>query len=83
MEDWGEKWVGFDGACVLVLAYWFTQQYNELQPPGGDGGAVTISPIDLSGCIGCGEYGGSGITVLATTAGAVVCHCGMRYNRLL
>jgi len=52
------KEVGFE-----YLVYWFTQQYNELQPPGGCGGAVTISPIEcgLSG-IGCG--GGSGGTTI-------------------
>ena len=34
------------------LVYWFVQQYSELQPPGGCGGAFTIIGI------GCGGYGG-------------------------
>ena len=57
-----KKWVGFEGVCGFRrLVYWFAQQYSELQPPGGCGGAVTISDIEcgLSG-IGCGGYGGGG-----------------------
>lgn len=49
------------GCGFEYLVYWFTQQYSELQPPGGCGGAVTINDIEcgLSG-IGCGGGGGTG-----------------------
>jgi len=57
------------GVGFKRLAYWFAQQYSELQPPGGDGGAVTISDIEcgLSG-IGCGGDGG-GTTIGAPEPG--------------
>ena len=66
-----KKRIGFEGECGFRrFVYWFVQQYSELQPPGGCGGAVTISPIDLSG-IGCGG-GGVGTTIGAPEPGGIV-----------
>ena len=65
-----KKWVGFEGECGFeYLVYWFTQQYSELQPPGGCGGTVTINDIEcgLSG-IECGGDGG-GTTIGAPEPG--------------